>query len=140
MWSKEISIETEASKAQIWNIWAQVSSWNDWDDQVISSNLNGEFKIGQIGQLVPNGGPSSKFKLIEVTKHKSFTSRSKLPFTKMDFVHQMEEVDGQLVITHKVEISGMLTFIFSKIIGEKIIKHLPEAMNKLSTIAQRDLI
>lgn len=139
MWSKEISIKTEASKEQIWKYWTKVANWNVWDNQVISSSINGEFRIGQTGQLVPNGGPKSEFELIEVTKHKSFTSRSKLPFTKMDFVHQLEEVDGHLVLTHKVEISGKLTFIFSRLIGEKIIKHLPVAMNKLSTIALNDL-
>lgn len=137
MWSKEISIKTKASKEQIWKLWTNVSNWNTWDDQVLSSNLNGDFKIGRIGQLVPKGGPKSNFELVEVTPKKSFTSRSKFPLTKMDFIHQIEEVEGEIILTHKVQITGMLTFLFSRLIGNKVIKELPYAMNKLSNIAQK---
>ncbi len=137
MWSKEVSIRTRATKEQVWKLWTDIPNWNTWDEQVTSSNLNGEFKIGQIGELVPKGGPKSNYTLIEVTPHKSFTSRSSLPFTKMDFIHEMEEVDGALILTHKVQFSGFLSFLFSNVIGSKIVKELPHAMNKLSDMAQK---
>lgn len=140
MWSKEISIKSLSSKEQIWNLWTNVSNWNLWDDQIISSKLNGEFKMGQTGELIPAGGPKSTFKLIEVTEQKSFTSRSTLPLSTMDVIHEMREAEGEIIITHRVEISGVLSFVFSKLIGNKIIRHLPNAMNKLSNIALKGTI
>jgi len=137
MWSRKISIKTDASKEQVWRMWTDVSNWNVWDHQIISSNLNGEFKLGQIGELIPKNGPKSKFEIIEMSKQKSFTSRSNLPLTIMDIIHELEEVNGELIITHKVEISGMFTFLFSKLIGNKIFKHLPTGMNNLSKFAKR---
>lgn len=140
MWSKEISIKSLSSKEQIWNLWTNVSNWNLWDDQIMSSKIHGAFKMGQTGELIPARGPKSTFKLIEVTKQKSFTSRSTLPLSTMDVIHEMREAEGELIITHRVEISGVLSFVFSKLIGNKIIKHLPNAMNELSNIALKGKI
>lgn len=140
MWSKEISIKSLSSKEQIWNLWTNVSNWNLWDDQIMSSKIHGAFKMGQTGELIPARGPKSTFKLIEVTEQKSFTSRSTLPLSTMDVIHEMREAEGELIITHRVEISGVLSFVFSKLIGNKIIKHLPNAMNELSNIALKGKI
>ena len=140
MWTKEVSIKSNASKEQIWKLWADVPNWYTWDDQVLSSSLNGDFKIGQTGELIPKGGPKSQFEIIEVSPKKSFTNRSKLPLTIMDFIHEMKEKEGQIIVTHKVQISGMLTFLFSRLIGNKIIEELPKALIALSNKAQMQKI
>lgn len=136
MWSKEVSIRTNASKEQIWKLWSDVSNWKSWDDQVTESSIDGKFIKGTKGKLVPKEGPNSTFQLIEVTELKSFTSRAKLPLGKMDFVHLIDESNGELIITHRIEISGLLTFLFSRLIGEKLIKEIPEAMDNLDKLAK----
>lgn len=137
MWSKEVSLRSNASKAQIWNLWTDVSNWNVWDDQVVSSSLNGPFTTGQKGELVPKGGPKSIFELSEVSPQKSFTTSTKLPLGKMDFIHTMKEVEGEILLAHKVEIKGPLTFLFSRVIGNNIVKELPIALDNLSALAQK---
>lgn len=136
MWSKEVSIKTQASREQIWKLWSDVANWKNWDAQVKSSSLNGAFSINQTGEIVPAGGPKSQFEIVEWTNNESFTSRSKLPLTIMDIVHQIDELNEQLIITHKVEFKGILSFLFSKLIGNKVIDGLPKALNELSTQAQ----
>ena len=136
MWANQVTIKTKVSKAQIWKVWSDVSNWKVWDDQVVESELDGQFSQGQKGTIIPKGGPKSTFELVEVTKEVSFTSRSKLPLTKMDFIHKIEESEGELTLIHRVEISGMLTFLFSRVIGNKIISELPKALDKLVVIAQ----
>ncbi len=136
MWANQVTIKTNVSKGQIWKVWSDVSNWNVWDDQVITSVLDGQFIQGQKGMITPKGGPKSTFELVEVTKEASFTSRSILPLAKMDFIHRIEESGGELTLTHRVEISGMLTFLFSRVIGNKLIKELPKALNELVTVAQ----
>ena len=96
MWSKKVSINTTVSKEQIWKLWSDVKNWKSWDEQVIESELNGAFELGRSGFLIPKGGPKTIFELIEVTKNKSFTSRSTLPLTKMDFIHTLNEENGRL--------------------------------------------
>ena len=135
MWTKSVTLKTNATRAQLWKLWTDVENWNKWDKEVAFSILHGEFKTGTTGILKPKKGPKSKFKLIAVSELNAFTSRSFLPFTKMDFFHEINEKDGELFITHGVKITGLLTFLFSRVIGEKIIQELPKSMENLSKMA-----
>jgi hypothetical protein len=45
--------------------------------------------------------------------------------------------NGELFITHGIEIKGLLTFLFSKVIGRKLIRELPKAMENLSKMAEK---
>ncbi len=137
MWYKKVTIETNATKEQIWKLWTNVENWNNWDNQVEFSKLNGKFEKGTYGILKPIKSPKSKFQLISVENLRAFTTRSYLPLTKMDFTHELNEKKGKLYITHGVKITGVLTFLFSKIIGKKIIKELPDAMEQLSKMAEK---
>lgn len=136
MWSKEVKLITSASKEQIWELWTDVTNWKVWDDQVIESMLYGKFEQSQKGELQPKSGPKSNFELVEVTRLKSFTSRSQLPFTTMDFIHSMHAAEGVLTVVHKVEMRGAFTFLFSRVIGNKLIKELPKALKKLEGLAK----
>ncbi len=138
MWTKKVTIKTNASREQIWNLWSDAENWNHWDHEVEYSKLNGKFETGTFGILKPTKGPKSKFKLISVHRLNEFTSRSFLPLTKMDFIHKMHEKDGELLITHAIEIRGVLTFLFSRIIGNKLIVELPKAMGNLSKMAENN--
>ena len=55
----------------------------------------------------------------------------------MDFIHEITQKDGTLYLTHAIEIKGGLRFLFSWLIGKKIIVGLPEAMHQLSKIAEK---
>ena len=135
MWTDQVTISTTATRNQIWEMWSNVEKWNEWDHEVETSTLFGEFKKGSKGMLKPKGAPKSTFEMVEVNPLQKFVNRSSLPFTTMDFIHVMEEKSGKLYLTHKIEMKGPLTFLFSKIIGKKIIKELPVAMKKLTQLA-----
>lgn len=136
MWKKEITIETDATKEQIWKIWSDVENWNKWDNEVESSKINGKFQKGTKGILKPTNGPKSKFILESANYPVEFISKSNLPLAKMNFTHKLTEKDGKLFITHGVEISGLTTFLFSKVIGKKIVAELPKTMENLSKMAK----
>ncbi len=138
MWTVEVSRKTEATKEQIWKLWTDVAKWNLWDAEVETSELFGQFKTGTKGVLKPAGGPKTKFEMIECTNFKSFTDRSFLPLCKMDFIHTMTETNGGLEITHKVVMTGIMTFLFSIIIGSKIKVGLPIAVEKLIELAKKN--
>ncbi len=138
MWSKKETIKTNATRKQIWNLWSDVKNWKQWDSEIVFSDLKGEFKVGNFGILKPKKGPKSKFKLASVNELSEFTTRSFLPFAEMDFIHEINEKDGELFITHGIEIRGLLSFFYSRVIGENLIKELPQAMNKLSKLAENN--
>jgi hypothetical protein len=138
MWTTEVSRKTTATKEQIWKFWADVSNWNIWDKEVETSELFGQFQIGSKGILKPAGGPKTKFEMTECTNFKSFTDRSVLPLCKMDFIHTITDTKDGHLITHKVIMTGFMTFLFSKVIGSKIKVGLPIAVEKLIELAEKN--
>ncbi len=138
MWKIEVIRKTKAKKEQIWSIWADVHKWNIWDKEVKTSELFGKFQKGTKGILKPTSGPKAKFEIIELTNLKSFTSRSFLPFCKIDFIHFMNETEEGLEIIHKIEMTGFMSFIFSKVIGSKIKIGLAKAVDKLIEFAEKN--
>jgi hypothetical protein len=139
MWTKSHSVVTkDATKEQIWKLWSDVPNWNIWDKEVETSEIFGEFKVGTKGVLKPVGGPKTKFEMTECTNLKSFTDRSFLPLCKMDFIHTMTEAKGEIELTHKVVMTGFMTFFFSKVIGSKIKVGLPIAVEKLIELVEKN--
>lgn len=138
MWTIEVSRKTTAKKEIIWKLWTDVPNWNIWDAEVETAELFGQFQTGTKGILKPKGGPKAKFEMIECTNLKSFTDRSFLPLCKMDFIHSMTETNNGLEITHKIEMTGFMTFLFSKVIGNKIKVGLPIAVDNLINLAEKN--
>ena len=137
MWTTEVSRKTTATKEEIWNIWADVTNWNVWDKEVETSKLLGKFQTGTKGILKPTGGPKTKFEMIECSNLKSFTDRSFLPLCKMDFIHTITDTKDGIEITHKVVMTGFMTFLFSKVIGNKLKVGLPIAVEKLIELVEK---
>ncbi len=113
-------------------------NWNVWDKEVETSELFGQFLTGTKGVLKPAGGPKTKFEMTECTYLQSFTDRSFLPLCNMDFIHTMTDTKEGLLITHKVVMTGFMTFLFSKIIGSKVKVGLPLAVKKLIELAEKN--
>ena len=137
MWTAEVNRKTTATKEQIWKLWTDVPNWNIWDKDVETSELFGDFRKGSKGVLKPVNGPKTKFVMTECEQLNSFTDRTFLPLCKMDFVHTATETADGLEITHKVVMTGLTTFIFSKLVGKNIEKGLSKAVEKLIKIAEK---
>lgn len=137
MWIATTSRKTAATKEQIWKLWADVACWGTWDKDIEMAELFGDFKTGTKGFLKPVGGPKTNFLMIECEYLKSFTDRSFLPLCKMDFIHTMTETADGLEITHKMVMTGFMTFLFSKLVGKNIEKGLAKAVDKLIEIAEK---
>lgn len=138
MWQVSESIRVKATPSIIWNIWNKPAEWPLWDTDVESCVLVGEFKQGSKGTLKPKGGPAVHFEITELTHEKSFTDIARLPFTKLIFEHDMKMIEpNDVLITHTIKIQGLLTFLFSKVIGKNIAKNLPHALKNLAMKAER---
>ena len=136
MWSNHHTLITDASKESIWKVWADVDSWHQWDEAVEQCKLSGEFKTGATFTLKPVGGPAVAGVVTEYQPNRSFSNVTSLPLAKMEFVHEMIEVAGGVQLTHGVNISGPLGFVWARIIGKKTVAGLPPAMSTLVRLAK----
>jgi len=137
MWTIEISRQTTATKEQIWNLWADVAHWNTWDSTVKRSELYGNCKVGTKGMVKLVVGPKSKFVITDCKPFESFANRSSLPLCKVDFTVTLVETQNELLVTYRQEMTGFLTFFFSKVFGKQMVKGISKGIEDLTTYAEK---
>jgi uncharacterized protein YndB with AHSA1/START domain len=135
-WTTEFEVRCKASPAQVFKLWSDVTNWRRWDSEVEHSQLDGPFVVGSRGTLKPKGGPSTSFVLTAVERDVKFADRSFLPLATLDFTHTLRVEQGETVILRQVEMRGLLTFLFRRIIGSTIEKGLPGAVKWLARLAE----
>ncbi len=136
MWTAEHTVVTDASKEAVWKVWADVENWKVWDQGVEWSRIEGGFRVGAKCILKPVGGPTTSAIITECQPLKRFVDVTSLPLAKMEFAHELWEKEDGLHITHRVTISGPLSFLFAQVIGKDAARDLPEAMDGLIRVAK----
>ena len=116
------TVETKASASAVWSIWQDVPNWKTWDPGIEYATLNGPFVAGAKGTLKPKEGPLVKTCLTHVEPMKMFVDESKLPLTKIIVTHTIAEANGKRLVTHQIEMKGMLAFLFAYLIGRNMKK------------------
>lgn len=136
MWSTEASATTQAPPEAIWRLWADVDNWKEWDPGVEDSSIGDSFAEGTRYELKPKGGPKVTSVLTDVRLSEGFSDHTRLPLANLDFFHEMERVGEGTRITHRVEISGPLSFMFARLMGRGMVKGLPETVRNLARLAE----
>ncbi|PSL43132.1 polyketide cyclase/dehydrase/lipid transport protein [Chitinophaga niastensis] len=138
MWSKSHTIVTkEVTKEQMWKLFADVNSWHTWDKGIEYARIDGEFKKGNHFLLKPKKGPKVKIKILETIENKRFTDLTHFPLAKMYGDHTFEETAAGLKITVTMTVSGVLGFLWRKIVAQEIVDGLPEDMQNQVTFASK---
>jgi len=127
----EERIKIKAPPEAVFSLYENVSGWADWDPDVVSAAIEGEFQAGSAGKLKPAKGPEAKIVLTEVTKNTSFTTTSKLPLCTMRFEHELIPTKDETEVVHRVIFSGVLSPLFGFLIGSGIKKGLPSTLQGL---------
>ncbi len=127
----EERITIKAMPEEIFSAYVDVSAWSSWDPDIQSSSIEGEFKRGATGKLKPVNGPEAKIEITQVTKNKSFSTISKLPFCTMRFEHEILPLDEEVEVVHRVVFSGLLSPLIGRLIGSGIKKGLPSTLRGL---------
>jgi len=129
------TLTTRATPAAVWSAWTAVAQWPRWDSEIVSAQLYGAFQLNATGQLTPVQGPVSKFVISQLDWENSYTFTTQLPLCRLH-VHRFftRPELGQsepLRFTHEVSFEGPLAFVFSRLLGRKFQRVLPDVMQQL---------
>ncbi len=129
MWKRTHSIVTkEITSNQIWKLFSDVNNWHTWDEGIEYARIEGKFEAGNYFTLRPKGGPDVKVKLLKTEKNVGFLDVTSFPLAKMYDEHVFEETSDGLKITNTITVKGLLSFLWVKIVAEKIALSLPQDM------------
>lgn len=121
----------QAPAEQIYATYTAVSDWPKWDEETVSSSIDGPFKVGTTGKIKPKGEPETAIELVEVTDNKSFTVQCKLPLCKMKFVHELAPEGDGTEVKNIVIFEGLLSPVFGMLFGKKIQKGMEGSLQGL---------
>jgi len=136
MWTYEHSIETDATPASIWPLYADVPAWPRWDQGLEWVTLSGPFAAGSTGSLKVPGQDPLPFTLLAVRPLESFSDEPYTPDLAIRFDHFLERTaTGKTRITHRVLITGAAADDMGPQLGPEITADVPEAMESLARLA-----
>jgi uncharacterized membrane protein len=137
MFTAQYSKTTTATREQIWQIWSDVENWKNWDKELASSKLFGQLKSGAKGEVVTTGGQKSTFEVTDCKENEVLADVSRLPLCEMRLIHTLSDTKDGLEVTHKVTMTGPLTFLYVQLFGKKVAQGLPDAVNSLVALAEK---
>lgn len=137
MWLKTHStIASDVTPEQIWAVWSDINKRHLWDTDIKWATIHGPFEKNAVFYMKPKGGPKLKMKIIECTPNKSFTDFFQFPFAKLYGAHSLEKAQEGLRLSTSIKIEGPLSFLWRKLVAEKIVATLPEQTEMLIKIAR----
>ncbi|MGO4291336.1 SRPBCC family protein [Chitinophaga sp. RAB17] len=138
MWSQSHTLVTkEATKEQMWKLFADVNNWHTWDNGIEYAKLDGKFEKGNHFLLKPKKGPKIKIELYETIPNRKFVDLTHFPLAKMYGEHTFEDTPEGLKLTVTMKVSGVLGFLWKKIVAQDIVNHLPEEMQNQVRVASK---
>jgi hypothetical protein len=139
MWTQSYSKTVSGlSAAQVWKVWSDVDRWHVWQNDIEFAKMNGPFETGGSFKFKPKGGPNLTLELSEVKPNTSFVDITRFPLARMVDSHEIIERGDALEIKTTVRMEGPLAFLWRKLVGEDVVKSLPEQTANL--IAQAALV
>lgn len=97
------SLKIKAVKEKVWEYYANIEKWYDWEKDLKNITLKDEFKTGSYGTMELEGMPPMEYKLTLVRPFEEFWDKTETPFGDILFGHQMiDNNDGSVNIKHTV--------------------------------------
>ena len=110
--------QTKASPETIFNIWADIDGWSDFDQGIEWAKLTDTFTTGGHYTLKPKGGPKVKATITLVKPNEKFIDVSHLPGAKLIFDHTISTRNDATEISITMTLHGPLTWLWVKVLGK----------------------
>ena len=132
MWRTEHSIETTLSPEAIWEQWADVASWPEWNGDIDRIELDGPFEAGSRITMTPIGQDPIELRIAEAAKPELFIDEADLGEIVVRTIHRAERLDtGRTRISYRMQITGPGASTLGPEIGPEISGDFPQVLGAL---------
>ena len=128
------TIETQATPAALWALYADPDTWPTWDPDAERVTLDGPFATGSGGTMKFTGQDPLAYELVDVVEHETFTDVTSVPGATIRFGHRLEPLAQGVRLTHELEIEAEEPF--AQQLGTMISADIPDSMTRLAQLAE----
>jgi hypothetical protein len=107
MWVTEHSAETTAAPQAIWQAWADVPHWPEWNADIESIELRGPFAAGTTIAMKPFGQDVVVLSIAELLPGEQFVDEADVDGTTVRTTHRIDRLDDRRSrIVYRLEATG----------------------------------
>jgi uncharacterized protein YndB with AHSA1/START domain len=107
MWTHEETIETSAAPTRIWELFADIARWKEWNAGIETIEIHGPFEAGTTFSMQPPGQDALSSTLVEVKPNQRFSDQTVVGETRVLVSHQLVPLaSGGTKIIYRTEITG----------------------------------
>jgi hypothetical protein len=136
MWKHSFTMTTDVAADALWSPLVDIKNWGELDKQIESIEIDGPAEIGKQFFLKPKSGPRLKLKVTELTKPTVYADLCYMPLATMETVHRLVPTQCGTDIVTEISIDGLLSFIWSRLIGKKHARGIAAMNEKLIECAR----
>ena len=131
------SVETTASPDRVWQIWSDMSTWEEWNPNVSTMDWQGGFVSGSTGVMNTKAGQHHSMQLLDVQPGRGFALvTSVVPGTKFRFHCRIEPAGAKTKISQTVEVGGPLGPVMGGMLGPQVSKEFGTLLANLARKAE----
>lgn len=137
-WEFEYSIETDATKEEIWALYSNAESCPLWDQEIEDISLDGEFSEGTKGKIKPEGQRYLNYEITLADPDKGYSFETVIDDLKatVKFIHTFSDLqDGKIRLTNHVTILCLGKEEIEKEIEEGLTPGVPQTMENIPMMA-----
>ena len=134
------TLETGASPERVWRLWSDVSTWPNWNPDVLSVAIQGPFVSGAQGTMTTKAGGTHDITLRDVDPGRSFElETSPIPLGRFHFECQVQPTPaGASTISQSITIRGPLGPLYSAMMGPRIAEGFEPILGGLKAAAEAE--
>jgi hypothetical protein len=137
VWSTEHSVTTSAAPERIWQLWADVSRWAEWNGDIEQVELVGPFAAGSRIVMTPIGQEPIELRIAEAAEPELFVDEADLGDIVVRTTHRVQRIDSERSqITYRMEIAGPQADVLGPQIGPEISADFPQTLAALAERAE----
>jgi uncharacterized protein YndB with AHSA1/START domain len=106
MWTYEYTAQTTATPARVWEMWADVENWPNWNHGAEVIKADGPFEPGTRISFTPPGEDEVTVTLVSVVPGEEFIDEAVFGETVIRTIHRIRPAGAGIAITYRTEITG----------------------------------
>jgi uncharacterized protein YndB with AHSA1/START domain len=137
VWAVEHSVETSASAQAVWQLWADVERWPEWNAGVDRIELRGPFAVGSTILMTPPGDEPVELRITEADEPDLFVDEADGGDFVVRTTHRVEPIGAERSrVTYRMEITGPASDSVGREIGPEISGDFPQVLAALAARAE----
>lgn len=138
-WTLESQVHVKATPKEVWDAWADISSWLKWDSCTKALSLEKPFCSGSTGYRKAIGCFSSPISILFAEQGKRFSMKTRFFGAKVIYNYSVAPWwDEKVRVVQHIEASGFFAPLLWLFAGRKWKKRLPESMKNFSAFICRE--